>query len=121
MLSDTVCTSVTTHRCTATRNMCRGKLWAKLQATTIGAWHQLLMSTIELHIHLKMFCSLAFVTGKVAVSKKYDSPLPELIYFFVSDVPKQDLGLVDVVTRWYDGGQRIALLQEAVCQVQRLG
>ena len=46
------------------------------------------------------------------------APLPELIYFIISDVPKQDLRLVDVVTRRYDGGQRIALLQEAVCQLQ---
>lgn len=46
------------------------------------------------------------------------SPLPELIYFFISDVPEQDLRLVDVVTWRYDGAKRIALLQEAVCQLQ---
>lgn len=49
-----------------------------------------------------------------------DPPLSELIYFFICDVPKQDLWLVDVVAGRYDAAQRIALLQEAVCQVQRL-
>lgn len=48
----------------------------------------------------------------------HNSPLSELIYFFICDVPEQDLRLVDVVAGRYDAGQRIALLQEAVCQAQ---
>ena len=51
---------------------------------------------------------------------KRSAPVPELLYFFICDVPEQDLWLVDVVPWRQDAGQVIALLQKVISQVQGL-
>ena len=46
-----------------------------------------------------------------------NTPVPELLYFIICDIPEQDFRLVDGVACCQYGGQAVALLQKVTRQL----